>query len=655
MKKTYIYFLVISLLTGSISFAQTVPPIEWGNVNNTYGDGDSVMIHTKKIPGQDSFVGVGVYNNNGLNIIVIDTIGTILATSPQLQYSNSFTTADISPTADQGFILSGWGQFVSDNFPTLTGFGGIDAILIKYDSELEIEWVQNYGGSGEERTFNVIQTSDGGYLFGGRTNSEDGQLTGIKNYGTTINYYIVKTDSLGSVQWTKTYGGNPTNSGYNRFYQVKEIIELTDGNYIVAGTNASADGDVLNPWGGSDIWVLKLDTTGTVLWQKNLGGSNYDLMDGGLLQLADGDIALSGLTNSGDGDVENFMGGNGDGWVIKLNSETGALIWEKTIGGTAYESVPNNAQANDNIKILPDGNIISTFNTRSPDIPGYISGNVALLTKINSNTGEIMWQKIYGAETNSSTARFLFPYPDGSILVHAITAANPTGSDFDSGFTTIDPDGTKWFFKLAPCPLFTLNEDVTVCEGTAYEFYDQTITEAGTYTHTIEGESCDEIVTLVVNTIESAETPVITEAGGVLSTAEGYTTYQWYKDNEEIEEATSNTYTPAESGAYTVEVTNENDCAKISEVYNYTYLSVNESKWFSDMKLYPNPADNVLYIKIPRFNGKADIQLYSIDGRQVWGGQLNNGQLSTSQLSKGTYLIKIITEEGTAVRKIIKE
>ncbi|MDR2121648.1 MAG: hypothetical protein LBP34_00850, partial [Flavobacteriaceae bacterium] len=464
-------FTLFSIFISVFLFSQeTVPPIEWGRVYLPTGVN---TIRKVPIPGTDNYVTP--------DVSIIDEQGNIVQSSPV-----SLGVGSVKPTPDGGFIVvkivnaSIAASIFGDSF---TGFGGYDAALIKLNSSLEIEWAQNYGGSGDDQGYNVEPTSDGGYIFVGRTNSVDGQLTGIKKFGSDINYYIVKTDSKGEMQWTKTYGGNKlTPAPYISLYQASQVIESAEGGYLVAGTMASGNSggsDITNPQGSNDIWVLKLDTSGNLQWQKSLGGSSHDNVRH-IRQLADGNYIICGNTESADGDVSEFLGKR-DGWIVKLNAADRTIIWDRTIGGSDWDNLPGYDNSHNSIlDVLPDGNliVIATVGVGSKEqLPNYPYGPgintlasqaAFLLAKINSETGSIIWQKVYGPSGTpqkginnlmSSSPSSVTAKSDGSIIVfghvnfHFSNGKSTGGADFDPSFTTFDEqpsdDSLMWTFKLS--------------------------------------------------------------------------------------------------------------------------------------------------------------------------------------------------------------
>ncbi len=200
-------------------------------------------------------------------------------------------------------------ELASDIFPTydnaymvVTGTDGIsgndDMWIIKIDANGDSLWSKVYGGDGQEYGSSGLQTSDGGFLFLGTTNS----------YGAGFDdVYLVKTDVNGNEQWHKTYGTANLETA-------SEIKPTADGGYIIAGsTNGYSDG-----------YVIKINENGDTIWTKVIGGVFNDIFTS-VQQIADGGYILTGHTipqGSGEYDV----------WLVKLDND-GNVVWEKTIGG----------------------------------------------------------------------------------------------------------------------------------------------------------------------------------------------------------------------------------------------------------------------------------------------------------------------------------
>ena len=153
------------------------------------------------------------------------------------------------------------------------------------------------------------------------------------NYDKSV--FIVKLDSLGNVVWERTYGGIAAYNSDEGF----DIKQTADGNYIAVGHT-----DTYDIHGASDLWVLRLDGAGNIIWQKMYGGSANDCAQSVQLT-SDGGFILAGYTASANGDV---IGAHGsyDFWVLKLDS-IGNLIWQKTLGGTDNEMATSIQQTAD--------------------------------------------------------------------------------------------------------------------------------------------------------------------------------------------------------------------------------------------------------------------------------------------------------------------
>ena len=122
--------------------------------------------------------------------------------------------------------------------------------------------------------------------------------------------WVTKLNNNGSIQWSKCFGG----SDEEALISMKEDL---NGNYVLVGGAASNDGDVIGQHGGQDLWILKLDTSGTILSQKCLGGSDFDVAVS-IDNTSDGGFVLAGFTYSQNGDVTGVHGLS-DYWILKLN------------------------------------------------------------------------------------------------------------------------------------------------------------------------------------------------------------------------------------------------------------------------------------------------------------------------------------------------
>jgi hypothetical protein len=178
-----------------------------------------------------------------------------------------------------------------------------------------IHWQKCYGDVHENVAYNVIQTSDGGFITVGTTNT----TTPEGNSG----FMIVKSDEIGTIEWEKNYGGS--NGAF-----ATQVVQNSDGSYVIAGYTSSNDGDVSGNHGNFDYWVIKLDSLGTILWQKTYGGSQIEEATG-IIKTDDDGYIIVGYSTSNDGDVT-LVDGYSDSWVIKIDA-IGTLVWQQSLGG----------------------------------------------------------------------------------------------------------------------------------------------------------------------------------------------------------------------------------------------------------------------------------------------------------------------------------
>jgi len=331
----------------------------------------------------------------------------------------------IKQTSDGGFIVAG---FTMSNDGDVSGnHGWNDAWVVKLNSSGDIEWQKCLGGTNDDYAYSIQQTSDGGFIVAGETNSNDGDVSG--NHGWN-DAWVVKLNSLGDIEWQKCLGG--TNNDYAR-----SIQQTSDGGFIVAGYTSSNDGDVSGNHENGKYWVVKLNSSGTILWQKCLGGTVYGAIAYSIQQTSDGGFIVAGETRSYNGDVSGNHGGI-DYWVVKLDS-LGDIEWQKCLGGT------NNDYAR-SIQQTSDGGFIVAGYTSSNDgdVSGFHGYSDYWVVKLNSS-GDIEWQKCLGG-TNDDWARSIKQTSDGGFIVAGFTASNDGDVSGNQG------NSDAWVVKLTNEP-----------------------------------------------------------------------------------------------------------------------------------------------------------------------------------------------------------
>ncbi len=274
-------------------------------------------------------------------------------------------------TNDGGYILTGW----TKSF----GAGLNDIWLIKTNSSGDTLWTKTFGGSSDENSSCVHQTSDGGYIIFGETDSFD---------PTFWKVWLIKTDASGDTSWTKLIGEN-------RHYFVQSGLEISGGNYIFLGYHKASGA------GQEDLWLVKTDATGDTIWTETIGGTGNDLSSA-IQQTSDGGYIIAASTNS-------FGAGNFDAWLIKTDAD-GDTIWTRTYGGTDTDHASDVKQTDDN-------GFIVAGSTRSF---GHANNyNDAWLIRTNSN-GDTLWTKTFGGDVHDGALSVQQTQDGGFILVGSL-------------------------------------------------------------------------------------------------------------------------------------------------------------------------------------------------------------------------------------------
>ena len=199
--------------------------------------------------------------------------------------------------------------------------------MIKLNANGSISWSKTFGYTGADFGTTLLQTADNSYLITGvlDVTASAGQGNSQRHAGGDI--WAIKLSENGELQWSKYFGGSFTDAPFG-------VVETEDHNFIIAGSSDSGDVDISNNNGSYDFWVLKIASNGSLLWERSFGGSEID--EGRAITTTnDGNFIIVGDTRSADKDVSNNNGA-ADVWVIKMNTD-GNLIWEKTIGGTSFD------------------------------------------------------------------------------------------------------------------------------------------------------------------------------------------------------------------------------------------------------------------------------------------------------------------------------
>lgn len=261
-----------------------------------------------------------------------------LSQQGDIQWQKAYGGSDIDfledaiSTDDGGYLLAGFSRSSISGDKTENSRGVQDGWLIKIDNLGNIQWQKTIGGSAGDFFTSVLQTSDGGYIVGGYSASPISGEKTENSYGLN-DYWVLKIDALGNIIWQKTIGGSLSDS-------LTGITITANNTYLICGNSNSSTSGLKDEdsRGGTDIWLLELDSFGNINWQKTIGGNDDDnTAIKPIIVMPDFSIVLcSGSRSDISGDKTEPLFGISDIWLVKLNS-SGNILWQKTIGGTAYD------------------------------------------------------------------------------------------------------------------------------------------------------------------------------------------------------------------------------------------------------------------------------------------------------------------------------
>ncbi|MBK9287937.1 MAG: T9SS type A sorting domain-containing protein [Flavobacteriales bacterium] len=321
--------------------------------------------------------------------------------------------------ADGGSIHVGY-TFSNDG-DVSGNHGSADVLVIRLDSLGTLIWSMPFGGTGYDEGRAVVATADGGFVVAGFTTSDDGDVSGLQG---GIDYWVFKLDDAGTLLWQRTLGG--TGDEFAR------SVQPTSNGFILAGYSNSNDGDVTGNNGNNDMWVVRIDPVGSIIWQTCSGGTVGDGANT-VATTTDGGFIVAGSAYSDDGDVVGNHG-TGDAWVVKLDS-LGAQLWQIALGGTNTEEVLSVVESTDGGILLA-----CTTGSNDGDVTGFQGVNDFWLVKLDSDGG-LLWQKTYGG-TSSEQANCLEETADGGIILAG--GSNSNDGDLTANAGLID----VWLVRL---------------------------------------------------------------------------------------------------------------------------------------------------------------------------------------------------------------
>ena len=387
-------------------------------------------------------------------IAKLDKCGTI-------QWEKSFggtgyeSARDIVQTSDGGYMVLG--ETNSTDGGVIAGFGGTkDIWLLKLGATGNLVWQKRYGGSGLDIGNHLELTSDGGFLIAASSSSNDGNITGNHGTGGYTDGVLMKLNASGALQWSKCYGGSKNEELFD--------IEIINGKTYLAGFTNSVDGDIPPSQLNYDVWLLALDANGNKIFSKIYGGSQNDVAYS-MTKGADGTLTLAGYTTSDDGDVSGAKGSQ-DYWVTNID-QNGKLNWQKVLGGTEADYANTILTDKDSSYII--GGISYSENG---DITNALGEGDYWTVKLDA-AGKLIWKQNWGGGS-SDHLRYMI---HDSVLNEYYLAGDSESDDGDFNDSYDETDFAVIKLKIPEL----LNKDSAVCTVSGYIPVQDTLRDACGY------------------------------------------------------------------------------------------------------------------------------------------------------------------------------
>jgi hypothetical protein len=488
---------------------------------------------------------------------------------------------------------------------------------------VEIDWQKLYGGGQEDKGQKIIYSHEGGFILMGSAESENGDFN--DNFGSD-DYVVINTDLEGNVNWAKNYGGGNTDVG-------KDLVQTPDGGYILLGDSRSDNGQVSNSHGERDLWAVKIDGSGNLIWEKSYGGSNQESASS-IHATPDGNYLITATTTSNDGDVSGYHGNNAfDAWVLKIDPQ-GNILWGNCYGGTQTEFSID-------ALVTPENEYIIVGNSASAN--GDLSENYGdqdgWVFKLNS-MGEFIFNKTYGGSCGDYL-RTIRPSSNG-YLISGYSCSN----DFDVSQNNGQYD--YWILEIDTEGNLIWEKSLGGSE------WDQAFSaqQIGSGYYIITGHSQSNDGDLQGNYgVDDAWTAVLDNNHNILWEKNmGGTGYDGFFDFLSLNDNSIMMIGNTSSNDF--DITNNNGSFDFWLLkLNLTDLGIAEIQE-PGLYIYPNPSKNTVNFS----ESVKNLIIYDLNGKIVLTHIDLALQLNISNLPEGNYIITSYTKEGKKfTQKLIKK
>ncbi len=693
MRKSYLFLGMLlsnGIFSGLSARAQNLG-FEWVRKTDTSSSSRGIAIDAN-----NKVYTAGIVNGTP-RLSKYDELGNVLWMKQVAEQTSPGAAAELSAVQTDQFgnvFVTGYFSntiLLNEQQDTLTANGtlatSLNGFIAKYDTAGNFRWAKLLGnGARQAYANNVTVDSKGNIAILGRYigtgDFDPGPGTFTMTNGSTStslhNIYIVKLDSTGNFTWAKQFQGSAGVSNAFAIEADKWDNLIASGSF--RGTMDFDPGPGLaqkTATGGTDGYVVKLDSTGQFNWVRHLGSlvatpssarEVYDIaLDPTGAVYATGYFSNSVVFEPGVvGQAVTAVNGF-DAMVFKCDS-AGAVQWHVTYGGNAgdigrsilidnFSNIYTTGTFSDSVDFDPGA---AEFYLKTKNNPNSTYADI-YYTKL-TNSGDFIWAKSMGGKHVDQADGIVM---DAAHNLYTVGFFQSDTCDFDP-----DPIATHLVNVIpSPYPFFPSSEifvhkmsctdtsstTVNVDACGQYVFNNEVWTSSGTYVRVLQGQlGCDSTVTINLNIISDLGV-YITVNGFELGTTGTFSTYQWMKAGNLIAGATNPTYTVSENGDYQVIVTNENGCSDTSDVYTITNANSigNKEAIRAQVKVFPNPSNDIIYINSPV---AVSFQLSTVEGRIILEQQKGN-RFSVKTLANGVYFLKITDKDNQLIKveKIVKQ